>query len=441
MAIDKRLQKEQGASGTTIYSGQILNEEFNPKLQKHQALKVYDEMRRSDATVNAALTAIKLPLIQAPFSVDPASEDEADKEVAHVVQENLTEIIDWRKFLEEALTYQDFGFSLFEMVIEPKDIDGKPYVVVSKLAFRKQTTIYAWEQAKGEPGITQHTRDGRVLSIPLEKLVRFTNRQEGDNYEGISVLRSAYKHWYIKDTLYRIDAMGHERQGLGVLDITHPTGAKQSDLDKMAKTARALRANAQSYMLHEKGWEVQFLDMKAKSMKDIEPSINHHDRQIMKNVLAQFLEIGASKGGGSRATSEDHSRLFEMSVQAIAEYIVQVLQNTVVKTIVDLNFTNRPYPKLSVGRISDDNIPEISAAVQAFVTAGALHPRPADENKVRQMIGLGAVEEDELQTLFDTPAAPTTDPNAPKASTFISTVKQLRASVEEALYADTQRAA
>jgi len=248
--------------------------------------------------------------------------------------------------------------------------------------------------------------------------------------------------------------MGHERQGLGVLDITHPTGAKKQDIEKMKAAARALRANAQSYLLHEEGWKVAFLDMKAKSMKDIEPSVNHHDRQILKNVLAQFIDLGAAGGSGSRATSSDHSRLFELAVQSVAEYIVQILQTTVVKTIVDLNFTSRAYPTLSVGRISDDNIPEISAAIDKFVTAGALHPRPADENKVRQMVGLGVVEEEELQVLFDkapslvppapvpAPVAdPATDPTAQEASTLISTAKQLRASLEEAMYADTTRAA
>lgn len=445
---DNRISKEQGVSGTNIFHGRISHEEFNWKLVGHQALRTFDEMRRTDATVNAALSAIKLPIKQAVFSVDAVGEDKADVLVANVVKDSLSRVVDDPKVMDEILTYQDFGFAVFEMVLEPRTVEGGTYIALAKFAYRKQTTIEAWQAGDGIPGVTQCTSDGKRFHIPEAKLSRFTNRQEGDNYEGISVLRTAYKNFFMKDKLERIDAMGHERQGLGVLDIVKPDGAKPEDESKMEEAARNMRANAQSYLIRPKGWEVGFMDMKAKSMKDIEPSIRYHDRQILKNVLAQFLDLGASGGSGSRATSEDHSRLFEMSVQAVAQYIATVLQDTVVKTIVDLNFTGRAYPKLSVGRISDENIPEISEAFAKFVEAGVLHPRPADENKVRKMIGMGVVEENELEELFDTektasePAAGSGKDEKPKeASTLISQVKQLRASVEEALYADTQRAA
>jgi predicted transcriptional regulator YdeE len=75
----------------------------------------------------------------------------------------------------------------------------------------------------GQPGITQQldaplttgpNKGQSNVSIPAQKLVIFTHRREGDNYEGRSSLRSAYKHWFFKDTLYRLDGIRHERQGV-----------------------------------------------------------------------------------------------------------------------------------------------------------------------------------------------------------------------------------
>ncbi|MCO4274275.1 DUF935 domain-containing protein [Pseudarthrobacter sp. HLT3-5] len=435
----KKLQtKEIGTSGVSITSGLITGEEYNPKLTGKKAIDAYDQMRRSDATVNAALNAVKLPVLSADYEVDPASDDDADKEVADFVKDCLFHVVDWDQFLGEALTFLDFGYDVHEMVFEPREINGTLRIALVKLGYRKQTTIQKWETVDGKPGIQQFDNTGHTYSIPVQKLVRFTHKQEGDNYEGISLLRAAYKHWYIKDKLYRIDAVGHERHALGVIDVTTPVGASEADKKKMRTLVRNLRANEESYIEHPEGWIVQFLDMKANSLKDVEPSINHHDRQIMKNVLAQFLEIGASGGSGTRSTSEDHSRLFELAVQSVARRIVQVLQNTVVRTLVDLNFTDREYPTLRVGNISDDNIPVMSDAIKKFVDAGVLHPRAIDENSTRKMIGWSELTDEDIKALE---AEPKKTVKHKADNEEIQAAKKLHASITGRLYGDTSRVA
>lgn len=436
-------QNEIGASGTDIVSGVISGEEYAPRLRGKSALVQYDKMRRNDATVNAALDALKLPIMSADFVIDPASDSGADREVAEFIETNIKHIIDWDKFLFEALTFLDFGFSLFEMVFEPREVNGKDRIALKKLAYRKQTSIERWETDTGEPGVTQVVT-GERYSIPEVRLVRFTNRQEGENYEGRSILRTAYKHWYIKDKLYRIDAVGHERQGLGVIEIITPKGATDADKKKVRKLVRQLRASDESYIEHPEGWVVQFMDMNATSMKDAEPSINHHDRQITKNVLAQFLEIGASGSSGTRSTSEDHSQLFELAQQIVANKIVYVLQNKVVRALVDLNYNNVEYPTLRVGKIGDDNVPVVSDAVSKFVVAGALHPAPEDENTVRRMIGWPERTDEDLEAVYAAKKPVATQDDTTKDDAVKDAVKAARvltASITREVYGVTGEAA
>lgn len=391
--------KEQGVSGVVVQNGQILFEDYNSNLNGASAIKIYEQMRRSDATVNAALEAIKLPIQSADFEVDPASDDDIDKQIAAEINEQLDRVLD--AYLIEALTFLDFGYCVHEMVFESMELSTGLRIGLKKLAYRKQTTIERWEQENGQPGILQRSMDGKAHNIPEIKLVRLTRKQEGDNYQGISILRSAYRHWYIKDKLYKIDAVGHERHALGVLDVTTPKGATDKDKKKMRQLARNLRANEESYLEHPEGWIVQFLDNKASSMRDVEPSINHHDRQIMKNVLAQFLEIGSSGSSGTRSVSEDQSRLFNLAVYSVAKQIVSVLQNSFVRAYIDLNYTGRDYPSLRVANLSDDNIPVVSEAVSKFVTAGVLHPTKGDENTIRRMVGFGELADDELDEVYE----------------------------------------
>jgi phage gp29-like protein len=445
-----------GKSGTQVTAGVITGEEYNFNMVGAMALKNFNEMRSNDATVEASLSVIKTPIQAAEYYVDPASEDEADVEVADFVYDNLFHINDWMKTLWEILTYLEFGHSLFEMSFEPREVNGKLRIALKDFGFRKQTTITAWQQPDGSAGVTQQLPAGAV-GIPLVRLVRFTNRQEGDNFVGRSVLRTSYKHWFMKDKLYKIDAVGHERQALGVLDITVPSGATEADKIKIRAAARALRASQNSYIEHPENWVIEFMNMQAGSMKDTEPSINHHDRQIMKNVLASFMEIGSAGSSGAYSASETQSAVFDKAVENVARYVVNVLQNTVVRALVDLNFTDRDYPKLRVGKISDDNVPVLSEAVAKYSAAGVLHARPADENTVRKQIGWGEVDEDELQELFDDAKAakqaaadalklrnqqsgdePADDPKKPneKVEASIRELKALRASVEKALYGE-----
>lgn len=405
-----RLQ-ELGESGTRIFYGIISGEEYNPDLQGKQGLAEWDNMRRSDASTKAALTAVKNPIKAVEWPVEPASNDPKDVEIAGFVEHNLKDILRFKTLLGEILTHLDFGFSVHEKVYDYQVVEGKDRIVLSKLAFRKQTTILRWEQSDHKPGVTQWTPDGKSINLPLNKIVVFTNEQEGDNYEGQSILRAAYKHWYYKDKMYQIDAVGHERQALGVVDIAYPTGAVEKDIKQAESAARNLRANEEGFISHRDDWQIGFMDMKGGTLKDIEPSIEHHDNQIVKSVLAQFLNLGTTKNG-SRAVGETHADLFEQSVQSVASTIADTINRYVIKDLVDLNFNVTDYPKLRAGDISSEGLDTIATVVAQFVSAGLITPTEQDEAHVRKLISFPELEDETADDDDEstTTGKPKTDP-------------------------------
>lgn len=448
-AKSKAQYGELGQSGTLIFNGIITGEEYSPDLTGRQAVTVYDRMRRSDATVRASLTACYLPILQAEYKFEPASTDALDVEIAEFCDQNFFEILDWHGFLSEALTFLPFGFSVFEMVFGMRKVNGKDRIVLTKLAFRKQKTIYKWSSDKfPNGGITQLIASGGTPETPMEKLVVFTNQKEGDNYEGISVLRSSYQSFFIKSMLYQIDSVAHERHALGVLDITEPAQADPNDRATLIRAARNLRANEQSYINHKAGWLIAWMDMKAGTLRDMQPSISHHDRQISKNVLTQFLELGAKSSGGSRALSEDHTTFFTLAEKATAKVLIDTLMKTAVKAIIDLNYTVDKYPKLKVTGLDDENLTIFADAFEKIVGAGGVTIDLEVENRSRALLGFAPLAEGEQQTKpQDTPAPtdksgkPTKDQTSkpgdklpPKTKAAIVQAERLYSQLNEALH-------
>lgn len=414
-AKDKVEQGEIGSSGTNINYGQIIGEDYNPDLMGRRKFAKYNEMRLGNASVSTSLEAVKLPIISAKYTVKAASEGAQDVKIAEDLEYNLFTHLDWRQILRESLTYLDFGFSLMEEVYEAGDIDGRPIILLDRLSFRKQSSIQAWQTEDKEPGVTQLTFDGKTASIPMNKLFLLSHKREGENYEGISILRTAYANWYYVTTYYKIDALGYERQALGVVDIVYPKGASKESIAVLETAARNIRANGQSFISRPEGYIIQWMDMKSGTLKDPTKAIDHHIREIAKNVQAQFNEIGSHSSSGAYSSSQTQYELFIMAVQAIAETVVENFNRQVVKTWVDQNYNVTSYPKVLVPQIGDDNMEAMIKSLALLVDAGIITPTDADEAYFRDKFDLPDMP-DELKGKDRKPKTtktpPTTDAGA-----------------------------
>ncbi len=389
--------KQQGDSGTVIFKGLITQEEYNYSLTGQEARRIFDVMRRSDATVHAALMAVKLPIRALDFTIEPASDDEADVKIADYINHELFERnINFADFLRECLTMLEFGFSVFEKVYELTEYEGQARLGLAKISSRKQRSIRYWITEDGKPGVQQQLiGDGSnnlafgLVSIEEAKLIIFTNDREGDNYEGVSLLRFAFKDWDMKDKLGLVNAIALEKMAVGVPVLTAPDSADPAEIDKAEAIIRNMRANEESFLRVPTGWTIEMLDMKASSVKDVLPTIEYHNHQIMLSVLAQFLMLGSGKGAsGSRATSKDHSDLFMLSEEALVKNIVATIQHQLITQLCDLNFSDLPngYPQLKSSRVSDDDVTTLATAMNQLTTAGLLTPDADLEQFARESL-------------------------------------------------------
>jgi phage gp29-like protein len=391
--------KPRGKSGTLIYNGYISSEEYNKSLVGKAGRRIFDEMMRGDSKASQAIRVCRMPLINANYKIVAASEDEADQHVRDFIYRELFERnVSFPDVIRDATTMFGYGFSLCEQTWEMTEYEGKTRIGIMEIAFRKQISIEKWETTDKKPGVVQQLVSEQI-DIPASKLLYFVNDREGDNYEGISLLRSAYGDWYIKQGLIKINAIGLEKQGIGVPVITHAANASEDDKELARESVRQFRANEEAYIEKIEGSEIEMLDMKGQTTKEILPSIEYHNRQIVGAVLAQFLELAQGNSGGGRSLSEDHSKLLHEVLEAAGRVIVAEIQRKVIQRLCDQNFSSLPngYPRLELGKLSEDDLQVLSTAIKNFKDAGVITPTFETEQAVRQVAHLPGLPDDYRQ--------------------------------------------
>lgn len=367
------IEKEIGHGGLSMapWSAFFDTIEETPELQWPNSIAVYNRMR-TDAQVVAVLLATTLPIRRYDWFIDPNG---ARDEVVEFVAKDFNLPIEGQEpepqrrargrfshdhHLRHALLALSYGHFFFEQVYRIEN----ERVHIRKLAPRMPGTISEIGTARdgGLEYIKQHNygyfgpgNGGGLLGsynalmsqpmIPVTRLVAYVNEQEGGNWYGRPVLRSGYKHWLIKDRLLRVDAMKHERNGMGVPIIE--AAQNSSDLQM-----RALDALAQAYKAGEAAGGVLPYGAKLRlvgtegSMPDTLGSIKYHDEQIAKNMLEMVMQLGTTETG-SRALGETFQDKGARAQEAIAKQYCDTTNEHVVEDLVDLNWgENEPAPLL-----------------------------------------------------------------------------------------------
>lgn len=413
----KQLQETLWWSWTDIF-GWIINDEYLRDLSWQEWIKKFDEMRRSDASVSALLLACSLPIRSTKRSIQPASDDEwvtqdIDWEIADFVHEAIFNNMEITReqFLQECLTFLAFWFSVFEKVYK---VEWEK-ILIKKLAFRHQKTIDYWITQDHMPWITQ-TLDVPIsygvnawksmVSIPWEKLILFTINQEGDNYQWISILRPAYKHWYIKQNLEKFDAIRHQKQGVGVPLIYLPKSATDADKTAALEIVNSFKANEQSWVVMpwpKESWrDFSFANLNASDSTNMLESIKYHMREIVKTVLAQFIELW-NTNSWSRSLWDSQHDLFLNAITTFAKIIQNNINRYLIPELVDFNFNTDRYPTIQFGELWAKNLESLANTLSTLITAWAVEVDDELQRVIREQLWLPPMEVEENDKVNDDP--------------------------------------
>jgi hypothetical protein len=376
---------------------------------RNQELQTYKKMIRGDVSVRSSLRAGKASILGAEFYVDAYSQDINDQVVGEFVSDNIFfgGHLPWNKTLEAICRFLENGFSVLEEVYELREwsprttsptANLRQYTMLKKLAERpaRSVTGFNFDDNGGPLSLKQNAigADNKVkqIEIPIDKCVVFTFEGDGD-IEGESILRPAYRPWYYKDKLYTIDAIQKERHGIGVPEVEVMPGATKAEKKLAEELAANLRTNEKGYIVRPSSLTVGFAKVEGNLVNALESAL-HHDNQIMKNILVQFINMGIDSSGGGRATGATAFDMFMKAMRNIANGICGYMNMYTIPRLVSYNFPTNRFPQMKVRNIGEvKDFQMWSSGIKNLMDAAGITPDMSTEQYLRQIADMPAKTE------------------------------------------------
>ncbi len=395
----------RAGSGRSHTNGYLQLEELNPRLRHPACHKVYDEMYRTDGDVHQVVQLTVNPITGGTWGTQPHGGDDATPEDVKIAEAAWWALSEQMKpglvgHLSEFLPVVfRSGFTPGEIVWKTVEFEGRTWLVPDTIGLMLPRTIHRWKQSYGKltaieqylttaPGRddTGIVGDGGLVEVPAKDLLYYRVGAEGDNWEGVSLLRPAYKHWYLKDHIERIDAIAQEREAVGVPVVYPPAGASVKQLDDMEEILRNMRTNEQGYIIMpgmkagEKGtpdgsgWLIELLGFdRTGGGRDPMPSLNYHGLKIAAAFISEFMKLGQGESG-ARATAQVQADPFLASIEALAGRVEEVLQR-LVEMFVRYNFPGvERFPKIKMSKVDSTSLNQLADYVLKLTQVGALLP-------------------------------------------------------------------
>lgn len=410
------IPKELGYSGLDYSLDGTVNEEFLSQLRWPEAGEVYKEMLSNDPTVGAMMFAIEMLLQGIVWTSEAASDSQRHKDEAELLHQIMHDMEKpWEETIVDILSFLPYGFSIHEPVFKirrgprqsnkkfkSKYSDGK--FGLRKLAVRSQDSIDKWEF---DPitdevlGVWQWA-DNKAMRVylPRDRYIHFRVNSKRDNPESTSILRTAYRPWYLKKQVEDHEAIGVARDLAGIPVMTAPMAVMQTDASEDEKKFRKgleeivtrVARNEQSGILIPAAYDemgnklidFQLLSSGGKRQFDTDKIVQRYSSQIAQTVLADFIMLGQTTFG-SFALSSNKTKLFASALGSWIKNIENTLNNELIPKLANLNnWDYENLPRIKAGDLEGRDLSIVADYFSKLSKEGLVRPDDKLEHFLRK---------------------------------------------------------
>lgn len=350
---------EQGSVGDhrmgTLFNGEVINT---------QDIKIKDlvQMRKNDGTARALYLILTEPIKGTPWDYKPGDDSAEAKKQAELIKDWLTRppyeggmSTPFSLVIADMLRAILEGFRLFEKV---RTISPDGYFVYSKIARRENTTVTLKEDPRGGfDGATQYAYingEFKKVTIAKEDCFLYTFGKEFDNLYGESAFLAGYYHY---DKKHRLYYGAHQAVQYGAIPPKTVEGAENSTQEALDNAVDAVdQLGFNSTVGIPNGFKVTPYEA-SKGRIDPQPLIDHHNAEMARSILAQFMMLGTGESSsGSWALSKDQSDMFVLALEGVIRSLEEHITTYLTAELHEYNFENPIYGKFEFGKISDSKV-------------------------------------------------------------------------------------
>jgi len=391
---------EMGRTGLTRFGGYI-SEEWLPELQGRKGAEVYKKMADGDAIVGGYLFAIQQLAKSVPWFAVPGDSSERGQKDAKFLESCIYDMSSpWPSTLDEILSMLPAGWSWMEKVFKirrgPRQKEPRFHsqykdgnIGWAKWAPRAQESLNEWiydEEADTLIGMSQiPAPDYQERKIPLDKALHFVTTSSKGNPEGRSILRNAYRSWYMKTNIEDLEGIGIERDLAGYPTLYIPLEIFKQETDEATEAyndfmdviSNIRRDEAEGILLPavfdangNRLYEFKLLSSSGTRQFDTSRVINRYDTRIALTVMADFLLLGQQKQG-SYALSDTKSKMFYQSLMSLLDNIAETINTQAVPELFELNGWERDeLPYLAHGKAEPVNLEALGNFLERLTNMG-----------------------------------------------------------------------
>lgn len=373
-----------GAGGPSQFAG-TLDEEAETKLKGTKKYIEFKKMSDTDSVCGGILLAISGILQNITWKVDDDPKG--------ILQESIDNV-GWYDMITDVVSYLNYGFSLFEGTLKQnrrkqyvwKSMEGRPQTTIKRWLFDRRNRVIGFVQKRPS--------DKKEVEISLKRCLHFRTTTFKNNPEGKSLMRNAYRDWYYRTNIERIESIGIERDltGLPVLtpsedaDLTDPEGNINTTGTWAWQIVQRIKRNEQEGIVLPFGWSFELLGSPGKRQFNLNEVIQRYDARIALSMLSQFLILGIASSSGSFALSQEQSELFYKAVEGFATNIAHTVNTQFIgasglATLNGLSVT----PKLVPIGANRPDLSEIASFLGRLLKFNVIQPDDRLEQELRRM--------------------------------------------------------
>lgn len=375
---------------------------YNPSdLVGTKGLRIFDQMRRDDQ-IKAAVSFKKGSVLSTGWTVTSPEGVPEDWEVTRFVDNALRALTGaLEDDLWEVLSAIEYGFSVTEKlwaVASRGAFAGK--IVLRELKTRRPHDFNFVQDEFGNlrpDGITQAQRGLAPVPLPADKFVVFTYDEEFSNKYGRSDLEAAYRHWWAKDNALKWLVMLLERLGIppvfGLYDPNRYTNAQLDDLKSIFQNLQAATFGMiprPSSATKDAPSALDFWtpELAGQATRVFIPALELYDKSIARALLMPgHLGLTADQAEGSYARAKVAFDVFVLIIEKIRRDLeTRVMQEQIIKPLVDWNYTVEAYPQWKFLPLTDDVRLDILDRWAGLVGAGVVQRQAEDETHIRALL-------------------------------------------------------